>query len=296
MQQNNSDDGANARNGGAKKIRGTAARNHKEKDLRDEKGKIRAEAASKRKHRADRRRVDGMISFTTSNWVEILTSKTVDSDPPEENPAASKLFPNKSMESTTQPPEPPSSQVAAPDTPPALTPMPSTSHKKGGRPPHGKKGKVGKNQYTRDRDQNEGDRSPGRSQSRDVGRGEENGLSNHRANNNDGKQGRFKGNSGSKVTMLEMKKKVAAMLEFISRTQIELATESLTPGTGEVAEKMMGLAGNILPAIQANGENGKDETAAELEKTPEKDFKDLTLLGMMDELTRQLIKWQNQFV
>jgi hypothetical protein len=97
--------------------------------------------------------------------------------------------------------------------------------------------------------------------------------------------------------MLDMKKKVAAMLEFISRTQIELAAESLTPGTGEAAEKMiMGLAESILPMIQANGENGKEETAAEPEKAAEKDFKDLTLLEMMDELTRQLIKWQNQFV
>jgi hypothetical protein len=97
--------------------------------------------------------------------------------------------------------------------------------------------------------------------------------------------------------MLDMKKKVAAMLDFISRTQIELAAESLTPGTGEAAEKMMmGLAGSILPIIRANGENSKDETAAEQDKAPEKDFKDLTLLEMMDELTRQLIKWQNQFV
>ena len=60
--QNDSDDGTNARNGGGKRIRGAAARNHREKELREEKERIRAEAANKRKGRADRRRVDGMLT------------------------------------------------------------------------------------------------------------------------------------------------------------------------------------------------------------------------------------------
>ena len=59
--QNDSDDGANVRNGGTKRIRGAAARNHKEKELREEKERQRVEAANKRKGRADRRRVDGMF-------------------------------------------------------------------------------------------------------------------------------------------------------------------------------------------------------------------------------------------
>jgi hypothetical protein len=66
-QQNESDDGTNTRNGGAKRIRGAAAHNHREKELRDEKERIRAEAASKRRNRADRRRIDGMLSFMISS-------------------------------------------------------------------------------------------------------------------------------------------------------------------------------------------------------------------------------------
>ena len=245
--QNDSDDGTNARNGG-KRIRGAAARNHKEKELRDERERLRAEAANKRKGRADRRRVDGMSYPQPMGNVFLPTFS--DSDPSEEPPVMGRTAANKTSDPTSQPPDPPaSSQVGQPDASPASQSQ-STSHKKGGRPPHGRKGKLGKNQYTRDKDQNDGDeQSPGRSQSRDVGRGDENGHnSNSRTTNSDGKLGKSKSNSGTKITMLDMKRKVSAMLDFISRTQLEMAGESLTPTNGEATEKIIrSLAGSIIP-------------------------------------------------
>ncbi len=57
--QADSDDGTNGRATGAKKIRGAAARNHKEKELREERERSRQEAAKKRMGRAERRRVEG---------------------------------------------------------------------------------------------------------------------------------------------------------------------------------------------------------------------------------------------
>jgi hypothetical protein len=54
--QVDSDDGTNGKLNVGKKIRGAAARNHKE---REEKERSRQEAANKRKGRAERRRVDG---------------------------------------------------------------------------------------------------------------------------------------------------------------------------------------------------------------------------------------------
>lgn len=57
--QADSDDGANGRVSTAKKIRGAAARNHKEKEAREEREKSRKEAAQKRMGRAERRRMDG---------------------------------------------------------------------------------------------------------------------------------------------------------------------------------------------------------------------------------------------
>lgn len=101
--------------------------------------------------------------------------------------------------------------------------------------------------------------------------------------------------------MLDMKKKVAAMLDFISRTQLEMAGESITPTSGEATEKLMRtLAGSLLPMLQASVRGNDKESAdggavGDSDKESGKDFKDLTLLEMMDELTRQLVKWQNQF-
>lgn len=56
---NDSDDGTNGRSGVVKKIRGAAARNHKEKEAREERERSRAQAANKRANRAERRRIDG---------------------------------------------------------------------------------------------------------------------------------------------------------------------------------------------------------------------------------------------
>jgi hypothetical protein len=104
--------------------------------------------------------------------------------------------------------------------------------------------------------------------------------------------------------MADMKRKVAAMLDFISRTQLELAGESLTPTHAESTQNLMkGLAGSIIPLLNSSDENREENKedkgggeGVEEKKEPEKDFNDLTLLEMMDHLTGQLVKWQNQFV
>lgn len=61
--QADSDDGTNIRNSGGKKIRGAAAKNHKEKSEREERERLRLEAKRKREGRAERRRVDGRILY-----------------------------------------------------------------------------------------------------------------------------------------------------------------------------------------------------------------------------------------
>lgn len=64
--QVDSDDGANARSTGSKKIRGAAARNHREKELREEKERARQDAKMKREGRAERRRVYGECAHTSN--------------------------------------------------------------------------------------------------------------------------------------------------------------------------------------------------------------------------------------
>ncbi|KAH8647434.1 hypothetical protein BGZ60DRAFT_437958 [Tricladium varicosporioides] len=274
--QVDSDDGTNGRPGPAKKIRGAAARNHREKEMREERERIRQEAASKRKGRAERRRID-------------------DSDPAEELPLATRATVTKVTEIAAQPLDPPtSSQAATPDTPP--TTQPTTSHRKGGRPPNARKGKLGKNQYTKDRDNQDGDdHSPHRSQSRDVQRGDDNGHgSGNKGSNSEGKPSKSK-SAGSKISMGDMRKRVAAILDYISRTQLELAGESLSPSTTDAAEKTIRSIVDGLPMIKVNGEKDHESKSDENGDQSKKDFKDLTCLEMMDVLTRQLVKWQKEF-
>ncbi|KAF8862641.1 hypothetical protein BDZ45DRAFT_738964 [Acephala macrosclerotiorum] len=272
--QADSDDGTNGRISTAKKIRGAAARNHKEKEAREERERARKEAAQKRMGRAERRRVD-------------------DSDPSEDAPLATKVPVPKSTEVVAPPPDlPTSSQVATPDTPPPSVVAPP--HKKGGRPPNSRKGKLGKNQYTKDRDQDHDDHSPHRSQSRDVPRNEDGHASSNKSTNHESKSSKSKG-SHSKITMADMKRRVAGILDFISRTQLELASDSLSPTTGDATEKLIRGITDGLPMIKVNGESGNEPKAGEAGETPTKEFKDLSCVEMMDVLTRQLVKWQKEF-
>lgn len=221
----------------------------------------------------------------------LMIIPAIDSDPSEELPLAARASVSKSTEVAAQPLDPPpSSQAATPDTPP---PPPSTSHRKGGRPPNARKGKLGKNQYTKDRDLQEGDDlSPHRSMSRDVPRGDDNGhTSGNKGSNSEGKPGKSKNNT-SKVTMGDMRKRVGAILDYISRTQLEMAGEAMSPATADAAEKTIRGIADGLPMIKVNGENGDEPKAEENSK---KEFKDLTCLEMMDVLTRQLVKWQKEF-
>jgi len=97
--------------------------------------------------------------------------------------------------------------------------------------------------------------------------------------------------------MSDMKKRVAAILDFITRTQFEMAGESMSLASGEAAAKMIRNIADGLPMIKVNGdkrtEGSKEGEAREV--TAHKEFKDLSCLEMMDVLTRQLVKWQKEF-
>ncbi|RQM07452.1 hypothetical protein DH86_00002908 [Scytalidium sp. 3C] len=276
-----SDDGMNGRNNGSRKSRGAAARNNREKEIREEKERSRLEAANKRKGRAERRRAE-------------------DSDAADELPLAARSATNKTAETPVPPPEPPSSVAAVPpDTPPSLQTPVASSHKKGGRPPNSRKGKQGKNQYTKDRDLADGsDRSPNRSQSRDLARTDETThASGNRSSNTEGRTGKSKSSNISKITMGDMKKRVAAMLDFISRTQLEMAGDSMSPTNGDLVEKTIRVMAESLPVVKVIGESGEPTNDGESQDSnASKDFKDLSCLEMMDVLTRQLVKWQKEFI
>lgn len=107
--------------------------------------------------------------------------------------------------------------------------------------------------------------------------------------------------------MNEMKRRVAAILEFISRMQVEMAVASENSSTpsgngnraqGLLLKTMVDQIDNAMPSARSEGaESGPTTTdGGDGESTNhEKDFKELTSVEMMDVLTRHLLKWQQEF-
>ena len=97
--------------------------------------------------------------------------------------------------------------------------------------------------------------------------------------------------------MLDMKRRVTAIMDFISRTQIDLAAEG---GQSSSSDSGTSTPGNAARVLQENGllqiqqaEGALGE--AELAAVDGKDFKELNCMEMMDVLTRDMVKWQNQY-
>lgn len=88
----------------------------------------------------------------------------------------------------------------------------------------------------------------------------------------------------SKITMNDMKRRATALLDFISRTQVELAGESLTDPAAGSDKPQDGPNGTALPVLTEPSDAASG-----------KDFKELGCVEMMDSLTRRLVKWQQQY-
>lgn len=242
------------------------------------------------------------MSLTNQNKRSEADLRT-DSDPSEEIPLAARVVANRTIESV-QPTDPPASSQPHPDTPPT-TQAPANSHKKKGASQQKKKGR---NQYTKDRDNHDHDDSPARSVSRDITRNaDENGTSHSKSTGHEGssKHGnKSKGGMNSRVTMSDLKRRANNILEYISRTQVELASDALveskaSPGQSTTDDGST----NSAPPTAANGNNSskKADGATPLTNGSAsaglslKEFKDMSCVEMMDILTRDLVKWQQEF-
>lgn len=106
--------------------------------------------------------------------------------------------------------------------------------------------------------------------------------------------------------MNEMKRRVAGILEFISRMQVEMAVareDSSTPTSngdraqGLLLKSMVDQIDNAMASTtSAGGESALPTTDGDGEApSQEKDFKDLSSVEMMDVLTRHLLKWQQEY-
>ena len=98
--------------------------------------------------------------------------------------------------------------------------------------PQARRGRLGRNQYTRDRDlardaaNGRRDPSAARTESRDVP-GKDDGRNG--PNGDVSKPSRPRHMNPNRTTMNDMRRRAAAILEFISRVQVEMATEKTPP-------------------------------------------------------------------
>lgn len=108
---------------------------------------------------------------------------------------------------------------------------------------------------------------------------------------------KVKSSVANKMTMLDMKRRVTAIMDFISRTQIDLAAEGGQSSSSDSGTSTPGKVGGVLQENgllqmqQAEGPLGEAVLAA----VDGKDFKELNCMEMMDVLTRDMVKWQNQY-
>ncbi|GKT42445.1 uncharacterized protein ColSpa_02626 [Colletotrichum spaethianum] len=301
--EDDTDEENNTRNGQIKKPR--AARTQREKSEREERDRQRAEAANRRKGRADRRRAEGTTPAIPGKEPEAHMG--AESDPSEEAPPAPPRLAVKPSTEAAVPAEAPPSSAPTPDTPPANQVPVGSSHKKTSRN-NQKRGK-GRNQYTKDRDDNED--TPARSMSRDIGRNHDDhagaGTTRHTHADHPKHSARSKANSAhSKVSMNDMKRRVSAFLDFISKTQVELAGEAL-PGSRSSQNSSQQQSPRVTaapeaPKISVNGDTNAESknspitsAAADENRSETKEFKALNCVEMMDVLTRDLLRWQNQY-
>lgn len=256
--------------------------------------------------------VDGtlMVSLTFfltyMSRVSLLTQENTEVDPSHES--AKSVVTSKSV------------PVAQPRTakPPITTKQPNASspprtgpisHKKGARP--ARRGKVGRNQYTRDRDAAADARAEAARalHSRD---GEDGIVAD--ANNlflpNGSKPARPKHMNPNRTSMNELRKRAAGILEYISRTQVEMAGERTPSGAHTPAKGVSNSAtarpssvtgASKLSNVVHGGDDDDDDrngadapTQEDRLKIEADDFKKMSSLQMMDVLTREIVHWQRQ--
>lgn len=263
------------------KLRGAAARNNREKEIRDklkqEAAAQRAEAATKRNARSERRRVDGEIPI--QYWVP--ANHATESPPPTPTISPAKPAEPRSGKNRAEPPQAKNK---------------GKTIAKGG--PRNKK--VGRNQYTKDYDIANG---------RD-GRDGNGYLSPHGTN---GESSRSKAKvHPARTSMNEMKKRVAALVEFVSQLQTQQANsknasvsngsggnsrssnsgkESSTPNGTHITSMP---SSKLIEAVTA-GLQSSENGAEKLNFIETADFNKLGSSEMMETLMKELVAWQSQF-
>lgn len=280
-----------------------AARNNREKELRDkqkeQQAAQRAEAASKRNARSERRRGEGLFPIVVP---PVYGDVDFDLDSPPPTPS---LSPSKAAQPNGKPKA---------DSPPSARPN-SINSRKTGRPP-ARRGRLGRNQYTRDQTHGEDGETPGRDASHDVNGNHGGSPSGNGGNTINGESGRSSKakTHPARTSLNEMKRRVAAILEFVGRMQTERVVQTNhssgngSAGSSKGANTPNGVKGSsssnlptasLVRAVEAGLQDARQAKEKEDEMIisllDEKDFGTMGSVEMMETLTRELVQWQSVY-
>lgn len=261
------------------KLRGAAARNNREKEIRDkakqDTAAQRAEAATKRNARSERRRVDGRFVRFQSFQSNCLA----ESPPPTPTISPAKLNEPRSGKTRVE-----STQTTKGKGKVAV---------KGG--PRSKK--VGRNQYTKDYDVGNG------RDARDA-----NGYLSQFGINGESSRSKAKVHP-ARTSMNEMKKRVAALVEFVSQLQSQQNKSHPNSNSGGNSRSSNSGKGSSTPngtqitsmpssklveAVTAGLQESED-SSGKLNFMETMEFNKLGSSEMMETLMKELVAWQSQF-
>lgn len=188
------------------------------------------------------------------------------------------------------------------DTPPSRQ---STNNRKTGRPP-ARRVRLARNQYTRDTANGDDGSTP----SRDVGHDANgHGTSPNAANGINGESGRSSKvkTHPARTSLNEMKRRVAAILEFVGHMQTERGAQShhsSGSASSKGANTPNGAKGptlhlptaTLVRAVEAGlKESRSNEEDGLVHLTNEREFATMGSIEMMETLTKELVLWQTSY-
>lgn len=233
------------------------------------------------------------LSVGVCQSVQCPDSLSTESEAPEE-PVRPNVTSRSAATAKVRPPPPTKQPVANP------TSAVSASHKK---KPITRRSRVGRNQYTKDRESaQEKKDSPRASHSRgsdDAGNIQEgNGAT---MLSNGSKPSKPRHMNPNRTSMNDLRKRAAGILEYITRTQVEMAGQTTPRGkesngsstTPPAKAKVAGPNGASKLSTRVDGADGERKEG--IPGVDEAAFQEMSSLEMMDVLTRELVLWQKDY-
>lgn len=156
---------------------------------------------------------------------------------------------------------------------------PTPAPRRGGRPPQKSRGRLGRNQYSRDALSAANGASPAHDTANSPHLSGTNGNSNGHESS-DGATGhkttKPKNSRLHKLSWNDIMRPAGAMQSYIAQRQVEMAGEKT----------------NSAPAVQPPTNGEQHEAEAKQDDTELSAFKELSTTQMMDDLSRDLVHWQ----